>query len=559
MPLRHRPHRVVYVPLDDRPVNLKMPQLLAQMVEYELLTPPAELLGNFHTPGQPEQIAEWLASHLTEAVDCAIVNLDMLAYGGLIASRKPDTPTEQALQRLNVLSRLRELAPELTLYASSVILGQAPTAVASDTDGRRQLLGTYSELRELVDAEGSQEQREALQELERQLAPTVREQYLAVRARNHQVNRRAIEEVAAGNVDFLVLCQDDAGLHGLHITEQQQLNQRITELGGGERVAVYPGADEVGMTLLARFVHRHMERQPAIRVIYADDSGAANVAEFEDRPFAEVIAAQVAVVGGRMPEGDETAALTVLVNPPAGFSRQQATDPAICEQRLAGLLSAVQQAADISSRRGMAICDAAFPNGADDVFVQAMLEAGLAPSELLSYGAWNTASNSVGSVLAHATLRLTALQDKGAFDLAHLFTSFAPMRYLELLNSLINAQRAHIQFLFGRFVDDWLYQTQVRPVVADQIARAVQSSAFDLHDTYHRAEEMVHDRLTQAATNLWIDRFMDKPCVEIGPEESRSVLMLAEMEEMHLRLPWRRLFEVDLDFKLNMELVAKAE
>ena len=197
--------------------------------------------------------------------------------------------------------------------------------------------------------------------------------------------------------------------------------------------------------------------------------------------------------------------------------------------------------------------------GADDVFLKAMFAGGVDPSQLLSYAAWNTASNSLGSVLAHSTLRLTGLQDKGAFDLAHLFTSFAPMRYLELLNSLINAQRAHIQFLFGRFVDDWLYQSQIRPVVARQMTQLVQSSGFDLQETHRSAEQMVHDRLTQAATNLWIDRFMDKPCVEIGPQDNRSVLMLAEIEEMHLKLPWRRLFEVDLDFKLNMELVAKAE
>ncbi len=558
MSLRHRVHRVVYVPLDDRPVNLKMPQLLAQMVEYELLTPPRELLGNFHKPGQPEQIGEWLQAQLAEPADCAILSLDMLAYGGLIASRKPDTATEVAQQHLEVLEDLRQITPEVTIYASTVILGQAPTGVANDTKEHRQLLTEYSRFKSLVATEGSQQQRDALQGIENQLAGGVRERYLAVRARNHEINVRALKEVAAGNINFLVLPQDDAGPQGLHIAEQQQINERIAQLQVADRAMIYPGTDEVGMTLLARFIHQHMEKQPVIRVVYADEAAAQNVAEFEDRPFTEVVAAQVAAIGGRMAKNGEEAALTVLLSPPAGLSRRRAMEAAVYKQRLAHLSEAVQQVLQMSPRRGLAICDAAFPNGADDVFVQAMFGAGVEPSQLLSYAAWNTASNSVGSVLAHSTLRLIALQDKGAFDLVHLFGSFATMRYLGLLNSLINAQRAHIQFLFTRFVDDWLYQTRVRPVVTSRVAQMVRWSACDLQDVHIQAEQIVGDQLTEVASNLWVERFMDKCCVEIGPEDDRNALLLAEIEEIQVKLPWRRLFEVALDFKLNMELVAQA-
>ncbi len=556
MPLRHRVHRVVYVPLDDRPVNLRMPQLLAQMVEYECLVPPGKLLGNFHTPGQPEAIGQWLLSQLADHVDCVIASLDMLAYGGLLASRQPDTSGELAAQRLRVLAQIRKIAPEVTIYASSVIMGQAPIGVGNDTGRYRQLLGDYSQLKARRDAEDDAAQRQALQQLEQQIPPPVRDRYLSVRERNHQVNELAIEQVAAGNIDFLVLPQDDAGQQGLHIGEQQHLRKCISDAGLEERVMIYPGADEVGMTLLARFVHQHMEKQPAVRVIYADQNAAENIADFEDRPFTAVVAAQLAVVGARPASQDETPALTLLISPPAGLSRQEAAKTKVQQQRQARLSAAVKQVIEMSPRRGIAICDAAFPNGADDEFVAAMLAGGMDPSQLLSYGAWNTASNSLGSVLAHSMLRLIALQDKGAFDLVHLVTDVAPMRYLKLLSSLIRAQQAHIQFLFTRFVDDWLYQSQVRPEVSRQLAELVSSSAFDLHQTYSWAEQMVRSRLLPEATNLWIEQFLDRPCVEIGPEGNRQVVMLAEMEQMHVSLPWRRLFEVELEFKLNMELAA---
>ena len=35
--------------------------------------------------------------------------------------------------------------------------------------------------------------------------------------------------------------------------------------------------------------------------------------------------------------------------------------------------------------------------------------------------------------------------------------------------------------------------------------------------------------------------------------------MLAELEETRVRLPWRRLLEVDLDFEFGVQLVASEE
>jgi hypothetical protein len=67
---------------------------------------------------------------------------------------------------------------------------------------------------------------------------------------------------------------------------------------------------------------------------------------------------------------------------------------------------------------------------------------------------------------------------------------------------------------------------------------------------------MVRDRLAQMAADLWIDRFLGHKCVEIGPPEDRSSLILAELEQTRVRLPWQRLFEVDLEFDFGVELVA---
>jgi len=548
--LRHRLHRVIYVPLDDRPVNAERPHLLAQMVDYELITPPDALLGRYHTPGRPEELADWLTAQVDEphAADCLILSLDMLIYGGLIASRSSQISLEEAVARLEILDQLKKHAPGIPIYASNTILREAPGYSISGLNEYREDLPEYSRLAAEADRNDAESQQ--LEDLRGRIPPTILQRYHQLRERNHQINLRAIEELATNRIDFLVLPQDDAGQEGLHRIEQIRLQDRIEELSVADRAMIYPGADEAGMTLFARFVHRHMEKQPAIKVQWVDPAASKRIAAYEDRSISETVAAQVAVIGGRLTRQADEADLILLVNPP------KESDEDTRESLIRQSLTDIKQAANT---RGVAICDVASVNGADDELVNTLLNSELEAVGLLSFSGWNTAANSIGSALAHATLRLIARQDKGAFDLAHLFTSFAPMRYLQLLNSLINTERAHVQLLFLSLVDDWLYQTRLRPQIKEQLHRIVDDGSSDLTDLYPRAQQALSNRLSEAAADLWMNHFWGKSCVQVGGDDDRNNIVLAELEETRVELPWRRLFEVAIEFDINLELAADKE
>jgi len=545
--LRHRLHRVIYVPLDDRPVNADRPHLLARMVDYELITPPRNLLGRYRTPGRSEELADWLTAQVDEphAADCLILSLDMLVYGGLVASRSSHLSLEEAIARLEVLAQLKKQAPGIPIYASSVILREVPDSCISGLDDYCQELQQYSLL--AAEAGRSEAESQEPEEPGTSVPAVMLRRYRQVRERNHQVNLRAIEELAAGRIDFLALPQDDARPEGLPQVEQARLQQRLEELGVTDRAMIYPGADEVGMTLFARFVHQHMEKQPAIKVQWVDPAASERVASYEDRSISETVAAQVEVVGGRLIQQAAEADLILLVNPP------KESDDEDRESLIRKSLTDIEQAA---STRGVAICDVATPNGADDELVNALLDSELDMVGLLAFSGWNTAANSIGSALAHATLRLIARQDKGAFDLVHLFTNFAPMRYLQLLNSLINTERAHVQLLFLSLIDDWLYQTRLRPQLREELHQMVDDSSSDLTELYPRAQQVLSNQLAQAAADLWMKHFWGKSCVQVGEGEERNNIVLAELEETRVELPWRRLFEVAVEFDINLELVA---
>jgi len=135
--------------------------------------------------------------------------------------------------------------------------------------------------------------------------------------------------------------------------------------------------------------------------------------------------------------------------------------------------------------------------------------------------------------------------------------SLSPMRYLRLLNSLIASERAHVELLFTHLVDDWLYMSQVRPRVTKTVMNLLAASVFDLANSYPQAEAIVREELTHGAADLWIEHFLGRQSVSIGSGDARSGLVLADLEETRVRLPWRRLFEVDIDLEFGVQMVAE--
>ncbi len=556
MSLRHRTHRILYVPLDDRPCNTKWPALLARSVDFDLVMPPSEMLGRYSTPGNPEAIADWLM-RTRGRIDAAILSLDMLAYGGLIASRSTAAPVETALDRLTVLPALRDHLGDASIFAFNVIMRLSITADSPETAQYWEMMREFTELRYQVDELGRADLADRVQSLQRSIPGEVIDSFEAARRRNHTVNLQATEYAASGALDFLALTQEDAAEFGPHLPEQARLRDFITGHEMEDRAVIYPGADEAGAVLVARFINQHMLRTPSVRVIYSSEEGADRIATFEDRPVRETVEAQIRAVGAHICDDDDRPDLNFLVATPAegvraDYERGQAREDRRTELR--GLIAAGEEAG-----RHLVLCDLGFPNGADDILMRDLRHSDIELHRLMSFAAWNTAGNSIGSALAHGTLRLIALQDKGAFDLAQLLTDISPMRYLELLNSLIDSERAHVLLLLTRLVDDWLYQTRVRREVTDHVVNLLEASTFNLADSYPQTERMVASQLAAAAADLWSHHFLARETVHLGLGDGQASLVLDALEATDVTLPWRRMFEVDLDFRFGVDLVAEGD
>ena len=78
--------KILYVPLDNRPITCSETAAVAEKLGYEVLIPPDELLGSRDRHGDTEGLWQWLRDNAPGA-RAAVVSTDALLYGSLVDSR----------------------------------------------------------------------------------------------------------------------------------------------------------------------------------------------------------------------------------------------------------------------------------------------------------------------------------------------------------------------------------------------------------------------------------------------------------------------------------------
>lgn len=521
-PARH----LVLVPIDDRPAVGQFAQMIGAVADYDVEMPPQEMLGNFTTPGRPEAIADWLLSPAAgerPAPAALLVSVDMIAYGGLVASRTHAVPVDEARRRLDLFGRLRKRYPGVPIYAFSVIMRVAPTAsrtTAAIHDG----LARWAELKDRAPKTGDAALTAELEALTRQLGPAVLADYLAARQRNLEINLDALALRQAGVIDELILLQDDARTYGLHRQDQAVLRARLAKLGLERRVPIYNGTDEGSLSLVSRAILARERRTIRVAVVYSSEKSREVIAPYEDHPLHFTVENQVRASGATLVPAGGRADYHLYVHAPA-------TTPAEYERFEKRLI------AELKAGRAVGLADLLFPaphySGADERLVRALVEAGVV-DRLTGYAAWNTAGNTLGTAIPHANLRRLAV-GRGAP---------ASIRRAE-------AEVAHLQFLLNRFAGDYLYHDVVRPVVNQRLREAAAQESFTLSElTPERrawAERSVTADLEPRMDAFFRTHFLDR---RYAIDRGRQ-LRVTGLREVRVTLPWARTFECRIDGRIE--------
>ncbi|KIL36541.1 hypothetical protein SD71_07230 [Cohnella kolymensis] len=515
----------VYLPLDERPCNRKYPEMLSRMTALPLSLPPEDLYGNKKKPADCAKLASWLQQQAVEA-ESMIVSLDMLVYGGIVPSRLHQASVEQCLNRLEVLSKIKERNPQVKIRAFNLIM-RVPAYDGDDEEpayyaqyGRR--IHRFGWIEDKRSGGGlSESENEELAEITRTVPAEVLDDFTRRRAVNAEVNRHAIRLVRDGVIDLLIIPLDDNAEYGFSAMEQRQLIAHAESLEVSDRVHIYPGADEIGCTLFARVFNETVGFQPEFFVRYSSTAAPFVIPRYEDRSLNESIKAHLTASGSFKSDSPDSAHVVLCVNAPPVGAAQAAESTTAFEDRSHAYFSETNskeliQAIKYYTDRGrlVALADTAVSNGSDHVFMKQLSRAGLL-GRLSAYAAWNTSGNSLGTVIAHAAVE-------------------AYYRYSGAERSEEQKQLSRLFYVF-RLLEDWGYQSLVRSEITRYELDSLGGNYFDIAALEADVSAIAETKLLHFAGTFLQDVHADRISLD------------------RVYFPWKRMFEIGLDVSWKSE------
>jgi hypothetical protein len=500
--------RILLLPVDARPVTRDIAVDVAAVGGVEVLVPPKEILGFLKEPADLPAIRDWLEENAPKA-DAVVVSLDLLGYGGLCPSRFGGLNVADVQQNLAPVLKLKESRPDLPVYAFCATMripaynsdAEEPEYWATHGYNLWRLSFNDDKWTTTGDEAARVEAERAAAEVPADLVIEFRNR----RARNFTVQLFALDLAEQGVFDLVVFPQDDTSEFGWNIAEQRQLRAEINQRGLGMKALIYPGADEVGLALVARAANKAHGVTPRFYPFYSSTKGPLIHARYEDRPLGETVKGQIFACGGLVADSPLDADILLAVNTPGDA---QGEAPAMEHRRMVdtagrNLPEFVSRIAYyLNAGRPVAVADLAYSNGADNALIP-LLGGALPLPALEAYAGWNTAGNAMGTVAAHAAMRHLGRRN-GRMDLG-----------------------AHLSFMLKRFADDYLYQFQVRTSVRRQFG----------------VDQLPPDELLAATVREL------EPALQAF--HNRYFVQAGELHLKEIYLPWKRSFEVGLELEVT--------
>ncbi|MEG0593304.1 MAG: DUF4127 family protein [Coprobacillus sp.] len=495
--------KTLLIPLDERPCNRVFPDMIGKTnKDIELLIPDKDMLGDKKIPTDTYKISQFLLDNI-EGCDNAIISLDMLLYGGLIPSRLHNLSLDEAYQRLHVIKDMKKRNPNIKIYAFSCIM-RAPSYDSSEEEPdyyeqygyalfRRKYLMDYDCRHGL-----SEEEKQELANIN--IPEDIIHDYEQRRDFNTIMNLEVIQYLEKEDIDFLVIPQDDSSPYGYTAISQKKVIEEVKNKKLETKVMIYPGADEVAMSLLARAYHEYNSLEPKVYAFYASVLGPSIVPNYEDRPMYESLKSHIRVCKARLVENANDADYILAINCPGKIMQESFVD----ENEIDISYTSYRHLLDFAYRieeyihlgYKVALCDSAFSNGGDLQLVQYLDELEIL-DQLVSYAGWNTNCNSLGTTLSQMFIGKDSFKEN----------------------------------LCYRIIEDVFYQAKVRGDVVDNTLPSLGLSYYNFKDQQNNVEEIIKTKLLAYYNSLKISH-------------KHQVII------HQIYMPWRRMFEIGMDIEV---------
>ncbi|MDO5400535.1 MAG: DUF4127 family protein [Eubacteriales bacterium] len=494
--------KIVLLPLDERPCNAGFPQKLFGSEQLEILLPPC--LGQKKKPADGQALEAFLLSQCRDA-NGLVLSMDMLLYGGLLPSRVHNLEAPVVRQRMELVRQLKKKFPDLVIYAFQCIM-RCPAYSSSDEEP-----DYYGQWGAQIHQSGDVKHRSmlglcsssALEAAFRDIPEDALEDYLNRRAFNLGFNKDTLELVRDGVIDFLVVPQDDSARYGYTALDQQEVRSCVIDMHLQSRVLMYPGADEVALTLLSRMVLSFEKKCPSVYLKYAATEAVHVIPAYEDRTLGETVKCHLLAAGCTAADTAAEADFILAIDCPAGDMKESVMQPVrngeyCVERNLTEFVLYLQRW--VQRGKPVAVCDNAYANGGDLELIDLMDRLHLL-DKVAGYAGWNTSANTLGTAIAQGVCCLVFGNDRRQKD-----------------------------FLMLRYVEDVGYCSVVRRYITEHRLEEMGMDYFNVRDQQGAMSREVRDRLGQ-----FIQRQLPS--------------LAGHIELTQVKMPWRRMFEADLQVR----------
>ena len=487
--------KIVYLPLDERPCNFAYTDSISEgHTAYRLVSPELSEMGEKKTPADYEKIKGFLLRECRDA-DQLIIALDTLLYGGIIPSRLHYHSHRELAKRLDVLRELKEANPSLYVSAFSLVM-RCPcySDSAEEPD-------YYAECGKEIFRYGQNEHRYRLGEISFSEYASERNSlsacflYIDDYEARREVNLECLTDalVMVGKyIDEFTILQDDSNPYGYTAMDREHVLSVVKE--HGIDLDTYPGADEAGLTLLARAATRIENKHPKIYAAYPRDGACDVIPIYEDREIRRTVSAQIKSAGAIecFTEDEADFVLYCNLNDEKTYDVYLNYTKQTDESYIPSFVDRMTRT--LESGRGVAVADVAYCNSGDLSLVNEM-ERKFGLLNLWGYAGWNTASNTLGTVICQGVLRY-----------------------------LYGDSPTHRKFTAYRIMDDLVYMAGVR--------RKMVLEGYGKSEIPTRGE--VSETIMKRVNEETLEHFPS-----IGER----------YEAVDCYLPWHRLFEIGLKIK----------
>lgn len=364
-----------------------------------------------------------------------VLSADALIYGGLVASRTHELSDDVLLVRTQNFQRLKVMNSAAPIYVFSTIMRSPHASSGGVEPPYYEIYGPdifrINALQDKQEVEGlSKGEEQELNQLVAEVPKEILHDWYERREKNLKVNMKLVGEAKQNLFAYLLIGRDDASPYSRSHQESRWLSRETAGLAASQYLS-FPGADQLGMVLLARAANDIMFKIPSFAIRYTKGVGEKTIPSYEDVEIDSTVRNHIIAAGGVPLLSEKNADIILAVHTPADGWTREAGGVNSRKVNSETVTFVKQMQSYLHASKKVAVADIAFANGADNSLMAEMTKNKLV-SKLESYSGWNTASNTIGYTIGQA-----------------IFAQNMTARTKQSLLAL-------------RLLDDWAYQANIR-------------------------------------------------------------------------------------------------